>query len=1095
MSHESNSHKEENNKKGNSSNENSESESKKTSDKRNGKKAAFRNDTNSTEKSTKQMIDKSKDILVDNFVILTKIGNGAFGQIFLSYDMRGNSEVAVKKEIKKGQKTAQVKIESRIYQELLNIPQGFDLSGISVISQDIIQGVPKFYGVGECLEFYYLIIEFLGPNLIELLKYCDNKKFSVITVSLLAIQMLNRIENLHKHNYIHRDIKPENFLIGTGPNSNIVNLIDFGLSKKYKNPKTHSHIPYREGRTLTGTARYVSINTHLGIEQSRRDDLESIGYVLVFFLKGVLPWQGLKDGKDKYTRIMEKKLQIPTEILCFGLPEEITVYLNYCKSLKFEDRPHYDYVRGLFLRLLINTSNLYGLTKDNLKFDWSYEDKKSLLKIFQSKKNESYLDSDAKKKPNENNNLSLINEEEKKEGNDSIIHTNKNQNVENSENLSDNNKNNSESGNSESSQDSQNTLKFNFNGAVQTKEIEQENNVDFNDILHSMVNQEKIDKYIDDIMISNRLSNNNDINDRNKNNDNDDINKNLTFKNNNDNNHQDGGTKIEEKRKTKENNDDSQKLHLTLEPKPTVTNFDEPESFEKSMNKNINEKKENNKINNRNYRSPLKHLSDKGFKQKVSLVLQKEQLIKISKKPVSQFYQILENLGQGTYGKVKKVKHKQLGEIRAMKIVNKKLSSSMYEIDILRKISHPNIVNIFEIFEDKKKYYIINEFCDGGELFSAIAEKGFFTELEANKLIKQVLQTINYLHSNCIVHRDLKPENIMLMSNGTDIKVIDFGTAIELPKKKKLTKFIGTAYYIAPEVISQNYDEKCDIWSCGIILYILLCGYPPFNGPSNNDIYSAIQHSKLLFEKESWKEISKEAISLIKKMLEKNPRKRPSAEECLNDPWFSNITFNKSGSNSINKLEILERMAQFVQQNKFKQAVLQFISTQFNLKKEEEELKQVFKHFDNDGSGLISKKEFIEQIENLYGGIISEEILNHFFSSLDLDNSGTISYNEFLTSVIDSQKILTEDRLNKAFKMFDKDGSGTLEIGEIKQFFGGNDKTWKRVLKEIDENEDGCIDFQEFKKMMVGFSADEIVCDKTMGKEDIDKQIDGEDEE
>ena len=314
-------------------------------------------------------------------------------------------------------------------------------------------------------------------------------------------------------------------------------------------------------------------------------------------------------------------------------------------------------------------------------------------------------------------------------------------------------------------------------------------------------------------------------------------------------------------------------------------------------------------------------------------------------------------------------------------------------------------------------------------------------------------------------------------------------------KKKKLTKFIGTAYYIAPEVISQNYDEKCDIWSCGIILYILLCGYPPFNGSSNNDIYSAIQHSKLLFEKESWKEISKEAISLIKKMLEKNPRKRPSAEECLNDPWFSNIAFHKSASYSINKLEILERMAQFVQQNKFKQAVLQFISTQFNLKKEEEELKQVFKHFDNDGSGLISKKEFIEQIENLYGGIISEEILNHFFSSLDLDNSGTISYNEFLTSVIDSQKILTEDRLNKAFEMFDKDGSGTLEIGEIKQFFGGNDKTWKRVLKEIDENEDGCIDFQEFKKMMVGFSADEIVCDKTMGKEGIDKQIDGEDEE
>ena len=1053
------------------------------------KKVHFKKKT--TEK--KQFIDKSKDILVDNFVFLSMIGSGAFGQIYLSYDMRDNTEVAVKKEMKKGQKRIQVKIESRIYQELLNIPQNTDLSGNSAIIQDNCQGVPKFYGLGECLEFYYLILEFLGPNLIELLKYCDNKKFSVITVSLLAIQMLNRIENLHKHNYIHRDIKPENFLIGTGVNSNIVYLIDFGLSKRYKNPKTHSHIPYREGRTLTGTARYVSINTHLGIEQSRRDDLESIGYVLIFFLKGILPWQGLKDGKDKYTRIMEKKLQIPTEILCFGLPEEIIVYLNYCKTLKFEDRPHYDYVRGLFLRLLNNSANLYRLTKDNLKFDWCYEDKKSLMKIFQMKKNESNMDSDIKKKTAQNNNLSLINEEEKKEGNDSIINVNKNPNIETIENLNDNNKNISESEGSESSQDSQNTLKFNFNGAEQGKELEEENNVDFNGILHSMVNQEKIDKYINDILLSNVLPNDNIINDINGNNNNNkgnDINKNFSFKNNGD---KDGNKNEENKNNENDNNNSSNNIHLTLEPKRTVNKLEEPESFEKSMNKNNNNN--NNNHNKGVYNSPLRHLSDKGLKKSIPLILPKTQLIKISKKPVSQFYQVLENLGEGTYGKVKKVKHKQLGEIRAMKIVNKKLSSSMYEIEILRKISHPNIVNIFEIFEDKKKYYIINEFCDGGELFSAISEKGFFSELEANKLIRQILQTLNYLHSNNIVHRDLKPENIMLMSNGKDLKVIDFGTAIELPKKKKLTKFIGTPYYIAPEVISQNYDEKCDIWSCGIILFILLCGYPPFNGPSSSDIYSAIQNSKLLFEKESWKDISKEAISLIKKMLEKNPRKRPSAEECLNDPWFNNLLFNKTASLKINKLEILERMAQFVQQNRFKQAVLQFISTQFNLKKEEEELKKVFKQFDYDGSGLISKKEFVEQIENLYGGVISEEILNQFFKSLDLDNSGTISYNEFLTSVIDSQKILTEDRLKKAFDMFDKDGSGTLEIGEIKQYFGGNDKTWKRILKDIDENEDGCIDFKEFKKMMIGFKAEEIVSNKTVGVEDEEKPIDDNEEE
>ena len=482
-------------------------------------------------------------------------------------------------------------------------------------------------------------------------------------------------------------------------------------------------------------------------------------------------------------------------------------------------------------------------------------------------------------------------------------------------------------------------------------------------------------------------------------------------------------------------------------------------------------------------RHSLKHLSETGLKKNVELKLQKEQYIKICHEPVANYYKIYNNLGEGSYGKVKKVYHLKLGEFRAMKIVNKKLHSSHNEIEILRKISHPNIVNIFEIFEDKTKYYIMSEFCEGGELFTAIAEKGYFNEFEASRIIKQILQAINYLHSNSIVHRDIKPENIMLLANGKDLKLIDFGTAIELPKRKKLTKFIGTSYYLAPEVIAQNYDEKCDVWSCGIILYILLCGYPPFNGVSNNEIYKAIRYGKLVFNKNNWSNISKEAITLISKMLEKNPKKRLSAEECLNDFWFKKVSFNRTATIGINQIEILERMAQFVQQNKFKQAVLNFISTQFNLKKEEEELKHVFKEFDKEGKGVISREDFISTIDRLYGDVISIDISNEFYSNIDLDNSGSISYNEFLTSVIDSKKILTEDRLQKAFKMFDKDDSGTIDIEEIKGLFGGNETTWKRVIKDIDENGDGCVDFQEFKKMMVGFSPDEIVADYTIGVE------------
>jgi serine/threonine protein kinase len=199
-----------------------------------------------------------------------------------------------------------------------------DYSGAAAINQRNIVGFPKFYGYGEQPDYFYLILQFLGPNLNDLLSFCGSR-FSVQTVCMLALQMINRIEYLHKHHYLHRDIKPDNFVLGCADKSNILYLIDYGLCKKYKDPKTNQHIPYKENRNFTGTARYVSIFTHLGIEQSRRDDLESIGYVLVYFLKGILPWQGIKGYQDKYEKIKEKKLQIPSEVLCKNLPGKIYV--------------------------------------------------------------------------------------------------------------------------------------------------------------------------------------------------------------------------------------------------------------------------------------------------------------------------------------------------------------------------------------------------------------------------------------------------------------------------------------------------------------------------------------------------------------------------------------------------------------------------------------------------------------------------------------------------------------------------------------------------------------------------------------------------
>lgn len=212
-----------------------------------------------------------------------------------------------------------------------------------------------------------LVLDLLGPSLEDLFNFCS-RKFSLKTVLMLADQMINRVEYVHSKSFLHRDIKPDNFLMGLGRRANQVYIIDFGLAKKYRDPVSHQHIPYRENKNLTGTARYASINTHLGIEQSRRDDLESLGYVLMYFLRGSLPWQGLKAGtkKQKYEKISEKKISTSIEALCKSYPSEFASYFHYCRSLRFDDKPDYAYLKRIFRDLFIRE----GFQFDYV-FDWT----------------------------------------------------------------------------------------------------------------------------------------------------------------------------------------------------------------------------------------------------------------------------------------------------------------------------------------------------------------------------------------------------------------------------------------------------------------------------------------------------------------------------------------------------------------------------------------------------------------------------------------------------------------------------------------------------------------------------------------------------
>lgn len=252
--------------------------------------------------SDKSLIDrftKANVLVAGKFKLVRKLGAGSFGDIYLAVNINTGEEVAVKME-PTSSRHPQLHYESKLYKLL----QGG-------------QGIPQVRFYGQEKEYNVLVMDLLGPSLEDLYNYCS-RRFTLKTTLMLADQMLQRVEFIHSKGFIHRDIKPDNFLMGVGRHCNKVFAVDFGLAKKYRDSKTQQHIPYREDKNLTGTARYASINTHLGVEQSRRDDMESLGYVFMYFCKGSLPWQGLKGGtrKQKYDKISERKMSTPVESLC-----------------------------------------------------------------------------------------------------------------------------------------------------------------------------------------------------------------------------------------------------------------------------------------------------------------------------------------------------------------------------------------------------------------------------------------------------------------------------------------------------------------------------------------------------------------------------------------------------------------------------------------------------------------------------------------------------------------------------------------------------------------------------------------------------------
>ncbi|KAF8573168.1 CK1/CK1/CK1-G protein kinase [Ramaria rubella] len=293
---------------------------------------------------------QNRSVVGVHYRVGRKIGEGSFGVIFEGTNLLNSQTVAIKFEPRKSD-APQLRDECRSYRILAGCP-----------------GIPQIYHFGQEGLHNILVIDLLGPSLEDLFDMCG-RKFSIKTTCMVAKQMLSRVETIHTKNLIYRDIKPDNFLVGR-PGSkaaNTVHVVDFGMAKQYRDPKTKQHIPYRERKSLSGTARYMSINTHLGREQSRRDDLEALGHVFMYFLRGGLPWQGLKaaTNKQKYEKIGEKKQTTPIKELAEGFPEEFGIYLNYVRKLGFEETPDYEFLRELFTKVLKNSGEL----EDGV-YDW-----------------------------------------------------------------------------------------------------------------------------------------------------------------------------------------------------------------------------------------------------------------------------------------------------------------------------------------------------------------------------------------------------------------------------------------------------------------------------------------------------------------------------------------------------------------------------------------------------------------------------------------------------------------------------------------------------------------------------------------------------
>ena len=438
---------------------------------------------------------------------------------------------------------------------------------------------------------------------------------------------------------------------------------------------------------------------------------------------------------------------------------------------------------------------------------------------------------------------------------------------------------------------------------------------------------------------------------------------------------------------------------------------------------------------------------------------------------VEKSYEFIKELGKGSYGQVFRCQNKINGNVYACKKMSKKKIKNKdqfkTEINLLRATDHPNIIKLYEIFEDNKYIYLIMEECSGGEFFDSLAkrakEKKMYTEKECAKIFKQILEAVNYLHAHGVCHRDLKPENILFSNVADDscLKLIDFGLSKVIEGDKNLKGAVGTTFYMAPEVITGNYNEKCDIWACGVILYIMLCGKPPFYSQNEEELKKNICSMKYTFDYPEFKKVSQDAIDLIKKILVP-PEKRLSAAEILQTPWIKENAPHATGENLKQNWEHIEKYSKL---NLVQKSIINF--TAFHLtSKETKEFVELFKSLDENSDGVLSIEEIKKGVEQSKFGAKGDNIVK-IFEEMDIDKNGLINYTEFISALMDYDKI-KENQILACFNSYDTDESGKISFKEFCDMIKPQSEEEKKELKdlydEFDTDGDGEISLKEFKE-------------------------------